>query len=443
MSSAPSTPRTGSARRLSRLLPEPGPGRTLYYASLVSTLGTGMYLASSAIFLVSCAGLSAASVGLGLTLGGGAGLVAGMPVGRLADRREPRNLFIAVALLQGAAMVALLFVHSLWAFALVSAVTGAGGTAQNVARNVLIRAAAPEGASVLRAHIRSIANVGITAGGAVAGVVIAWGDSSLYPVLVVGNAVSFVGCALLGARLPATRRAVTAQEPTARTRGSGVLRDRPYLAVTANAAVLMFQVPVLPLILPLWVYQHTSLPHWLVATAIPLNTVMVAALQVRLSRKAGDNRSAAALMPRAGAAFLAAFALLGFIGGVPAWGGACLLVAAVVLYTLGEIWQSIGSYELSLNLAPHRSQGEYFGFYTTGMQVGRVVSSTVVTFLCLGLGTVGWWLLGLLMLVASLPMPAVARRAESAVPAEAPGTAGAATSGGITGEVVGSTAGSD
>ncbi|SNX88548.1 MFS transporter [Streptomyces sp. TLI_55] len=411
MSAGPTSPTAPLSRRLARAIPEPGPGRVLYAATFVSTVGTGLYFTSSALFFVACVGLSAASVGLGLTLGGVIGLLAGLPVGRLADRQDPRTLYVVSLLCEGAAMLALVFVHTFWAFAVTTTIAGLAATSTNVARGPLIRAAAPDGATVLRAHLRSVANLGITVGGTVGGVVIAINRPSLYPLLVIGNALSFVLCALLAARLPATSRS-TAQKEAARSGPLRAVRDLPYLALTGITAVMMLQYPVLSLALPLWITQHTSLPHWLVAVTLPVNTLMVAALQVRFARGVNDNRSAARLMPRAGTAFLAGFALIAVIGRIPAWLGALLLVAAVVLYTVGEILQGTASYELSLNLAPPEAQGEYLGVYTTGTQLGRVVSASVVTYLCLDLGSTGWVLLGLLMLGAALPTARFTRHAE-------------------------------
>lgn len=419
--SAPTTaaPRT-AARRAARLIPEPGPGRTLYWATLVNTVGSGMYITSSAIFFVRYLGLSAGRVGLALSAGGLIGLAAGLPAGRLADRRGPRDVFVGALLVQALAMALLVYTRSLWLLTADVTVAGLALTAAQAARGPLIRAAAAEGASILRAHLRAVANLGLTLGGSVGGLFIALDDRSLYPVLIWANAASYVLCAALGLRLPgpspAAPRAAAAGE-----RGA-VLRDRHYLGITGVSLVMMLQVPVLPLVLPLWIYAHTALPHWLVAAAIPINTLMVAGLQMRITRGVDGTLDAARLMPRAGLAFLAGFALFAVIGGLPVWAGAAALVIAVGLYTLGEILHGTSSYELSLNLAPSGAVGAYYGVYTTGSQLGRAVSSGLVSVLCLDLGAPGWILLGALMTAAGLVTPAIARRALAAA-AAVPGAA--------------------
>ncbi|MFD6729924.1 MFS transporter, partial [Micromonospora aurantiaca] len=51
-------------------LPPPGPLRTLAYATLVNTVGAGLWLAGGALYLTRDVGLSATSVGAGLTVAG-------------------------------------------------------------------------------------------------------------------------------------------------------------------------------------------------------------------------------------------------------------------------------------------------------------------------------------------------------------------------------------
>ena len=51
-----------------RLLPEPGPARTLALSTLVNTVGRGTWLTASALFLTRSVGLTVAQVGLALTI---------------------------------------------------------------------------------------------------------------------------------------------------------------------------------------------------------------------------------------------------------------------------------------------------------------------------------------------------------------------------------------
>jgi len=410
MTAADAAVQEGRARAWFSLLPEPGPGRILFWATLINAAGTGLYLTSSALFFVRCLGVSANRVGVGLTTAGLIGLLAGVPVGHLADRRGPREVYLVTLSAQAVAMAALVAVRSFAEFVLVSAATALASSASSAARGPLIRAAGGRHPARLRSRLRSGSNLGVAVGGPLAAVAIGLNTRTAYMVLILLNALSFAVCAVMASRLPHVSG--TAGTAGTRERAPGRLRamtDRPFLCFVALYTLMMQQYPVLTLVLPLWISGHTQVPHWLIGVVVPLNTGMVVLLQVPLSRRIGSPLSAARLMPRAGLALLAGLALMGALGPLPAWEGAAVLVTAVALYTLGEIWFAAVCYELSFGLAPAAAQGQYLGLYSMGNGLGRVVSQSLVTTLCLTLGVSGWLLLGGLMVAAGCAMVPTAK----------------------------------
>ena len=84
------------------LLPEPGPRRVYAIATLVNTFGFGLVVTSLVLYLTRVVHLGSLQVGLGLTISGLIGLVAGVPVGALADRHGPRMVVRVTLLLLGA-----------------------------------------------------------------------------------------------------------------------------------------------------------------------------------------------------------------------------------------------------------------------------------------------------------------------------------------------------
>jgi hypothetical protein len=153
------------------LVPEPGPLRVLAVSSLVNTFGNGLMFTTSALYFTRIVGLSAAQVGVGLSVAGFVGLLSGMPLGHLADRLGPREM--QMALVSVVAVLTLLYtrVQSFWQFVVVASaiVFFDGGT--RAARGALIARAVPYDRRVYaRAYLRSITNVGITLGAAVAGI---------------------------------------------------------------------------------------------------------------------------------------------------------------------------------------------------------------------------------------------------------------------------------
>ena len=135
------------------------PIRRLAAGTLVSSLGTGAWYASWALFLTRSVGLAPTQVGLGLTLAAAAGLVAATPLGWLADRIGPREVYAAALAVQGAASLAYLQVHTYAAFLAVAATAelargGAGG-----ARNSLVVAISDDELGAL-GTLRSLSHVG-------------------------------------------------------------------------------------------------------------------------------------------------------------------------------------------------------------------------------------------------------------------------------------------
>jgi hypothetical protein len=104
---------------------------------------------------------------------------------------------------------------------------------------------------------------------------------------VLANAFSYAISAVVVLTLPAgpAPRRTRAAHPWA------VLRDRPYLAISALNGLLMTYGAVLTVGLPLWIVRRTHAPAWTVAGAFLLNTALAVALQVPASRGAHAART--------------------------------------------------------------------------------------------------------------------------------------------------------
>src|SRR5258705_11200417 len=79
-----------------------------------------------------------------------------------------------------------------------------------------------------------------------------------------------------------------------------VLRDRPFAAVALINAALMLYMPMLSVLVPLWVVQHTVAPGWAVSVLFVVNTVGVVAFQVRAGHSVRDSASAIRALRRPG-----------------------------------------------------------------------------------------------------------------------------------------------
>ncbi|MER6586200.1 MFS transporter [Micromonospora chalcea] len=423
-------------------LPPPGPLRTLAYATLVNTVGAGLWLAGGALYLTRDVGLSATSVGAGLTVAGLVGLTASVPLGALADRWDPRTLRAVLQVGQALAALAYLLVGSFPAF-LAVAVPEALLAAGNLAVRAALVAAVggPDGRVHAFATLRAVANLGITVGTALAGIALAVDTHRAYQVLVVGNAVTYLLSAALLLRLPPqpaadARRATAARPapdaettpgamttgggtrrgPGARRRG-GPLRDGRFLAVSGASAVLSTHVTVLVLVVPLWTVDRAGAPPPVVSAVLLANTVLTVLLAVRLSRGAERAAPAARKLRRAGLVLAAATPLYAVTGVLPVLPAVVLLLVATAVWTVGDLWQGAAGAGLAYDLAPPDAIGAYQGADGLLAGLAQALGRGLLTLLVLGGGPVGWLVLGVVFAAAGLAAPALTRRAVAHRPA--------------------------
>lgn len=390
------------------LLPAPGPTRVLAVATLVNTVGNGLFLTGSALFFTRSVGLSAGQVGLGLTLAGLLGLLVGIPAGHLADRRGARQVLVALLVGQGAAMACFALVRGFGSFLLVASAYTVLERAGNAVRQGLVAASLPPQDRVAgRAYLRAVTNVGISGGAALAGLALAADSREAYVALVLGNAVSCVLAAAVLLRLPAGVRR-TAQEA-----GSMLLalRDRPFVAVTALNGVLGLHYALLEVAVPLWVVRHTDAPISVVALLFLVNTACCVLLQVRVARSSADVPSSAVAVRRGGLLLSASCLVFAAstLGG-PATAVTVLVLAALV-NVAGELYQAAGAWGLGFGLAPEHAQGQYQGLFSTGFAAAQGLGPLVVTVTAVQ-GVWGWTVLAVVFAVAGAAMVPLARWAE-------------------------------
>jgi len=394
-------------RRIVGLLPPPGPLRLYALTTLVDEAGTGMFLTGSVLFFTQVVGLTAAEVGLGLSIAGIVSLFAGIPIGRAADRHGPRRILIALSCTQAALFASYLLVDGFAAFLLVvCCIAAAEAGASPVRKAYISTLTEPEQRVTVAAYNRAVFNVAFSVGALISGFALAADTPTAYKLLVLGNGATFLVAAGLQTLQPRSRRR---PENEARPRPWAVLADRPFIAAAAVVGLTYVHTQVLTIGLPLWVAQETAAPKAVVSVLLLVNTGMAVLLQVRLTRGIDTVPRAARAVRRAGGVLLAAclvFALSGDLGEI---GAVFCLVAGTVLLTTGELWSSAGSWGVSFELAPEHRQGEYLAAFSLGESMAQVIGPVLVTTLVIGVGDGGWLVLGgLFLLLGAAAVPAAA-----------------------------------
>ncbi|MET8908691.1 MFS transporter [Micromonospora sp. NPDC004551] len=373
-----------------RLLPAPGPARTLALAQLANSVGDGAFLVTSALYFTQVVGLSPGQVGLGLSAGWAVGLLAGVPAGHAADRRDARRVAVGLAAATALAVAAFLLVRRPAEFVVVACLYAGCQTALAAVRQALLAGLVePDRRTGVRARLQSVANAGLGLGAALGGLALWAHTGEAYRAVLLLDAAAFLTTAVLLRRLPARRG--PAARPAAGGGRLAVLRDRRYTLLTALNAVLMLYLPLLSLVLPLWVARRTAAPAWLAAALLVVNTAAVMLAQVRVARRVTDPAGAVRALRRAGAAMVVACALfaLSATAGGP-WPAAALLLLGAGAQVYAEMAHGAGAWQLSFDLAPADRHGLYQGFFGVGVPFARMLGPVLLTWLIVDGGGPGW-----------------------------------------------------
>lgn len=387
--------------------------RRLIAASLVSSIGDGIYVPLTMLFVHSLTGLSLTSIGAGLTVAGLCAL-AFMPVaGILIDRFSGRRVLVGVLALRAAGFAAYPFVDSYPAFLAIALVVAVGMWASSPSQHALIGEIA-QGAERdrLLAWDRSLRNAGMGFGSLAAAGMLAWNGSAGFIGAAVVLATVFAIAAVLVSRIPAVHGG--AGRPRA-TRGGyrQVLTDRPYLLITIANFLIAFGYTTQAIALPIFLTRDVGIPDALAGAVFALNTVLVAALGVPVSRLTLRGRRT---RTAAFGAFVFALSFAAFAALPQLTSGADAVVAVLavaVLYTAGELVHSAPSQGLSIQAAPDHLRGRYLTTYQLSWSACRTIAPVLLGFLL----DAGQWHLWTVLALMVLTGAAILLYAERVLPA--------------------------
>lgn len=411
-----------------------GAVRILVGAVAADAVGQGLLISTTTFYMLNVVGVSAATIGLGLTVAAIVGIVVSAPVGFLADRVDPVTLMVVATALQALPVLGYLVVDGMPSYLVVSTTYAVLFAAAIVAGAAMLPSVVPsEGRVSTRARTRVTSNIGISVGVALGGVALGVDEAWLYRLLFVVTAVGLIVSAAVFARLRPYRLAAApdavpdsdaaatdapapevAAAPDTEPRDSeapspavSVVSDRPYLVVTLIAAVIAINDGLLVVALPLWISRATSAPDWIYSVAVILNTVMVVLLQIPLSRWSDTARGAGRSVLWAGVSLAAACVLWGGAGEVSGVVAASvLLLAGALAHVVGELLSSAGGWGLSYDLAPESAHGRYQGVFGTGQQISNAFVPLVAGVFLVAHGWGGWLVVAAVLLVAGLLAPA-------------------------------------
>ncbi|GCD92144.1 MFS transporter [Nocardioides sp. LS1] len=403
--------------------PSPLAGR-LSAQSLLFALGEGTFMTGSAVFFTQIVGLSAAQVGLGLTIAGIASFLAALPMGKLVDRFGPKKMWAVSATGQAAMFSVWPFIHDFHGYVAMAVgmeVIGAlGGAAFGT---YTIDVLPPDERVKSRAYMYSALNVGFTFGSTVGGVALAFHSNNVLHMLPWFTTVAFLVNAVAITRLPrAAHDDRTADERKVKVPGPGPLRNPGWLLTEFFSGVFWTNQVLLNVVIPLWLVQETDAPRVLLAFLFGTNTVMCIFLPMAAARGVKDLRTALKAVRISSSFFvlsclitLATHDTVGLLTIALVWLGHVTVTGA-------ELYLSAASWTFEAELMDPRQRGAYQGAAGLSSTLGKVWAPAVYTFLAINWGAAGWLVIAGVIVLATIgvhPSTRMARRfLEKHVPAD-------------------------
>ena len=398
------------------LFPPPGLARSLAVQSLMFALGSGTFMAGSTVFFTRVLNLEPVQIGLGLGIAAAVSSVCSLPLGVLIDKVGAKRVWVIGSLTEAVLFALYPFVPGFSTFLMLVVAMAVVQTISGMAVQVYSIGALPEGERVRgQAYQRSALNIGLTAGGLIAGAALAVDSLPGYWGMVFAVAGLLALATVFVARLP---KLAPATEPAKRGR-FGVLREPSILSTSGLVGLLQAHQPILLVVLPLWTINFTDAPLPMVAGIFVTNTILVVLLQVRASAGPESVPGAARALRQSGflvAASCVVFAAAAFTAGVVTV--LTLAVGAVVL-TIGELRHAAGSWGAIAALTPPGRRGEYVGTFRLGNQLENMVAPAAFTALAITTGGWGWLVIAGCFVLGSLAIGPTMRWAKRAVGVEA------------------------
>ena len=403
------------SRLLDRVLSDDPLIRAMSYQSVLSAFGEGAFLTGSAVYFTQVVGLSAAQVGLGMTLAGVATFLASVPLGRAADTFGTRRTWIVGSLLEALLFASWVLARDFLAYVLVTTLLELAQTWMRAGRNAYRFTVFPrEGRVRSMAYLRAARNVGYTLGALAGGLALAAHHDRLVEAVPIATALILLANTGWVARLPKVAESGEHGSESAleELTGGTALRNRGFLAMSFLNGVLATHQVLLNVVIPLWLVEETDAPRVLLAWLFGTNTVLAVLLQVAAARGVDDVATSLRAERRGAACFVLSCAIVLVTHDTTGWITIALVWLGHVTVTGAELLQSAGEWGLQAELSDPQRRGEYQGVANLGETLGTVWAPAAYTWLAMSWGAPGWVVIATIVVVAGVLITPAAHAAQ-------------------------------
>lgn len=393
--------------------PSPLAGR-LSVQSLLFALGEGTFMTGSAVFFTQIVGLSAAQVGLGLTIAGVAAFLVAVPMGKLVDRFGPRRMWALSALGQSSLFAFWPFIDSFTGYVTMAVAMEVVGTLGGAAHGSYTIDVLPQDERVKsRAYMYSALNVGFTLGALLGGIALAFDSNRVLLAVPWVTAILFVVNALMILRLPnAPHDERTPEERKVKVPGPGPLRNPGWMLTEFFSGVFWTNQVLLNIVIPLWLVEETDAPRVLLAFLFGTNTVMCIFLPMAAARGVKDVPTALRAVRISTTFFVVSCLITLATHDTVGWVTIALVWLGHVTVTGAELYLSAASWSFEAELMDPRQRGAYQGASELSGTLGRVWAPALYTFLAMNWGAAGWLVIAGIVVLAAIGVHPSARMAQ-------------------------------
>jgi MFS family permease len=370
-------------------------------ATLIDTLGTGLFLPFSLLYFNRVVGLPLSTVGLALSLA----TIITIPMvplsGMLVDRFGAKRVVVVSQLLQGAGIFGYLVVASVISLVGMALLVAAGQSLFWSAHFALVaQIAAPHERDRWYGLAAATRNSGLGLGGLLAGVLVGANAALGYHFVLIADGLSFflaAGLLLLGVHVSSHQGGESMQRSAYRL----VLRDRPFLWLSTANVVFALCSTLLTIGVPVYVAEALRAPLWVIGTLIALSTVLIATLQTVVVRLLEPSRRTRALI-LSGLLWGSWCALLALALVVPQGLRLPTLFVATCVYALAELIHDPTSNALAAETSPDALRGRYLAIFQLSWSLAAILAPGLFTLLFTLHPVLPWLVMAGLILCASL-----------------------------------------
>jgi MFS family permease len=405
---------------LRRLVPDDPVARSLSAQSVLYALGDGIFMTGNAVYFTQIVGLTAAQVGLGLSITGVVALALSVPLGKVADRYGARRMWALGAFLEAVLYLSYPFIHGfapfvglLTGFTLVASVGTAGRGAYMIAifpREDRVR---------YQAFLRSTLNLGFTLGALVSGLALATDDRTVIRLLPVFTAVVLGVNAALISRLPDPTPVAPVPESGGSTATAvavqaspKAMRNRGFVVASVMSGIAGTHWILLTVVIPLWLVERTDAPHWVLAWLFATNTIGCVLFQVAASRGMNTVEGALRGVRIATAFMVGSCAIIAITDDTIGWISIALLLVGHMTVTGAELFESAATWGFLSELSDPGRRGEYQGVWGIGSRITNILGPAAYTWLALDHGTLGWTVIATTIVLGAVLLHPAVRAAE-------------------------------